>query len=294
MAHVSKSMLGRQANSHLKSSPSFGFGTEERAKASSAKSGGLTASPGPVYYPLSTTYNSYPKSPSHSFGAAHRYTKVNSAASSHRTARTGRGDTVPQACSHERAALGAPQLALLASLGDMPRPDLLPHLSEKPPSHSTTTFALPPPRLVSQALSGRLAAPPPSAHTQTQTDRQIHMCFRSPHRSWPRSGEGTPCARYRPRYPLPTTHGPSAQSLTHGPATSSAACHWTTPRSPGVNPCRGWHVPLHSRWLCLPQVPGPGMYHSPSAVSAQKSSEKHSYASWGFGTSTRADQVMPP
>eukprot|EP00964_Phaeocystis_antarctica_P111135 scaffold75427_cov45-Phaeocystis_antarctica.AAC.2 len=110
-------MLGRQANSHLKSSPSFGFGTEERAKASSAKSGGLTASPGPVYYPLSTTYNSYPKSPSHSFGAAHRYTKVNSAASSHRTARTGRGDTVPQACSHESAALGAPQLATLASLG---------------------------------------------------------------------------------------------------------------------------------------------------------------------------------
>jgi len=130
MAHVSKSMLGRQANSHLKSSPSFGFGTEERAKASSAKSGGLTSSPGPVYYPLSTTYNNYPKSPSHSFGAAHRYTKVTSADSSHRTRRTGRGDTVP----------------------------------------------------------------------------------------------------------------------------------------------------------------GPGMYHSPSAVSAQKSSEKHSYASWGFGTSTRADQ----
>ena len=38
------------------------------------------------------------------------------------------------------------------------------------------------------------------------------------------------------------------------------------------------------------QVPGPGMYWTPSAVSAQKSSEKHSYASWGFGTSTRADR----
>ena len=76
MAHVSKSMLGRQANSHLKSSPSFGFGTEERAKASSAKSGGITPSPGPVYFPLSSTYNNYPKSASHSFGAAHRYTKV--------------------------------------------------------------------------------------------------------------------------------------------------------------------------------------------------------------------------
>lgn len=95
MAHVSKSMMGRQVNSHLRSSPSFGFGTEERQKASSAKAGGLTSSPGPVYYPLSTTYNSYPKSPSHSFGAAHRYTKVTSADSSHRTARTGRGDTVP-------------------------------------------------------------------------------------------------------------------------------------------------------------------------------------------------------
>jgi len=93
MAHVSKSMLGSQANSQLMSSPSFGFGTEERAKASSAKSGGITPSPGPVYYPLSTTYNCYPSSPSHSFGAAHRYTKAGG--TSQRTIRTGRGDTVP-------------------------------------------------------------------------------------------------------------------------------------------------------------------------------------------------------
>jgi len=135
MAHVSKSMMGRQANSHLRSSPSFGFGTEERQKASSAKAGGLTSSPGPVYYPLSTTYNSYPKSPSHSFGAAHRYTKVTSADSSHRTARTGRGDTVPRACPHGSAALGAPQLAPLASSGGVSRPNLLSTPSEKPPSH---------------------------------------------------------------------------------------------------------------------------------------------------------------
>lgn len=151
MAHVSKSMLGRQANSHLKSSPSFGFGTEERAKASSAKSGGLTSSPGPVYYPLSTTYNNYPKSPSHSFGAAHRYTKVTSADSSHRTRRTGRGDTVPRACSHESAALGAPQLATLASSGGVPRPSLLSTPSEKPPSHCDP--AVPPPPLTSQQLA---------------------------------------------------------------------------------------------------------------------------------------------
>ena len=83
MAHVCKSMLGRQAVSHLRSSPSFGFGTEERMKVS-GKSGGLSSSPGPVYYPLSKTYNNYPQSPSHSFGAAHRYTKVSSADSPHR------------------------------------------------------------------------------------------------------------------------------------------------------------------------------------------------------------------
>ena len=83
MAHVCKSMMGRQAVSHLRSSPSFGFGTEERMKVS-GKSGGLSSSPGPVYYPLSKTYNNYPQSPSHSFGAAHRYTKVSSADSPHR------------------------------------------------------------------------------------------------------------------------------------------------------------------------------------------------------------------
>ena len=103
MAHVSKSMLGSQANSQLMSSPSFGFGTEERAKASSAKSGGIPPSPGPVYYPLSTTYNCYPSSPSHSFGAAHRYTKAGG--TSQRTIRTGRGDTVRRPV--KSAALGA-------------------------------------------------------------------------------------------------------------------------------------------------------------------------------------------
>lgn len=91
MAHVSKSMLGSQVSSLLASSPSFGFGTEERLKASSVKAGGLTASPGPVYFPSSATYNNYPHSPSHSFGASHRYTL----SSSGLTQRTGRGDTVP-------------------------------------------------------------------------------------------------------------------------------------------------------------------------------------------------------
>ena len=185
MAHVSKSMLGRQANSHLKSSPSFGFGTEERAKASSAKSGGLTSSPGPVYYPLSTTYNNYPKSPSHSFGAAHRYTKVTSADSSHRTRRTGRGDTVPRACSHESAALGAPQLATLASSGGVPRPSLLSTPSEKPPSHCDP--AVPPPPLTSQQLAAEWGG-----HTlRAQALPTDHS-------------------------PLPTPHGPYAQSLTYG------------------------------------------------------------------------------
>ena len=228
MAHVSKSMLGRQANSHLKSSPSFGFGTEERAKASSAKSGGITPSPGPVYFPLSSTYNNYPKSASHSFGAAHRYTKVTSAESSHRTRRTGRGDTVPRACSHESAALGAPQLATLACSGGVPRPNLLSTPAENPPSHCDP------------ALSRRLCPRHRPLHLRHRRRHRLHRYprrpiphnrhpirrrLRSPHDSSLRSGEGTPCARYRPRYPLPTTHGPSAQSLTHGPATSSAACH---------------------------------------------------------------------
>ena len=91
-AHISKSMLGSQANSRLTSSPSYGFGTEDRAKASSAKVGGLAHSPGPVYYPMSTTYNSYPKSPSHSFGASHRDTLTSGQG---HAPRAGRGDTVP-------------------------------------------------------------------------------------------------------------------------------------------------------------------------------------------------------
>ena len=141
MAHVCKSMLGRQTVSHLRSSPSFGFGTEERMKVS-GKSGGLSSSPGPVYYPLSKTYNNYPQSPSHSFGGAHRYTKVSladsphrltpnpnpnpspnpnpnphpnkvsSADSTHRTARTGRGDTAPRQVHREAPRLVAPSVDL--------------------------------------------------------------------------------------------------------------------------------------------------------------------------------------
>ena len=206
MAHVSKSMLGRQANSHLKSSPSFGFGTEERAKASSAKSGGLTASPGPVYYPLSTTYNSYPKSPSHSFGAAHRYTKVNSAASSHRTARTGRGDTVPQACSHESAALGAPQLATLASLGGLPRPNLLstPFGEATEPLHHDLCLAA-----ASTGVSGSLWAvgrtPPLRPHADADRQTNTHVFpLTSPQLAAEWGGHTLRALQA----PVPTTHHP--------------------------------------------------------------------------------------
>ena len=38
-------------------------------------------------------------------------------------------------------------------------------------------------------------------------------------------------------------------------------------------------------------IPGPGMYHLAGAVGSQQDSQKHSYSSWGFGTSTRADQA---
>lgn len=37
--------------------------------------------------------------------------------------------------------------------------------------------------------------------------------------------------------------------------------------------------------------PGPGQYAMPGAVSRQHDSSKHSYSSWKFGTSTRADQA---
>tara|TARA_B110001452_G_scaffold254608_2_gene246323 strand:- start:365 stop:1282 length:918 start_codon:yes stop_codon:yes gene_type:complete len=77
-----KSMMGSQANSRLRSAPSFGFGTEERSKVGggkqfvskeSAKDKFGTMSPGPIYYPASSSLG-YPSSPSHSFGASHRYT----------------------------------------------------------------------------------------------------------------------------------------------------------------------------------------------------------------------------
>ena len=38
-------------------------------------------------------------------------------------------------------------------------------------------------------------------------------------------------------------------------------------------------------------VPGPGMYQTSGAVGTQRDSSKHSYSSWGFGTSTRADMA---
>jgi len=38
-------------------------------------------------------------------------------------------------------------------------------------------------------------------------------------------------------------------------------------------------------------VPGPGQYTMPGSVSKQSDSQKHSYSSWKFGTSTRADQA---
>ena len=56
---MGKSMMGTQANSRLKSSPSFGFGTEERTKVGGSKMYVSkdhctdkfgTNSPGPVYY----------------------------------------------------------------------------------------------------------------------------------------------------------------------------------------------------------------------------------------------------
>lgn len=37
--------------------------------------------------------------------------------------------------------------------------------------------------------------------------------------------------------------------------------------------------------------PGPGQYSAPNAVSRQSDSQKHTYSSWKFGTSTRADQA---
>ena len=68
-------MMGSQANSRLRSAPSFGFGTEERSKVGGGKqfvSRESAKSPGPVYYPASSSLG-YPASPSHSFGASHRY-----------------------------------------------------------------------------------------------------------------------------------------------------------------------------------------------------------------------------
>jgi len=38
-------------------------------------------------------------------------------------------------------------------------------------------------------------------------------------------------------------------------------------------------------------VPGPGQYTMPGSVSKQHDSQKHSYSSWKFGTSTRGDQA---
>lgn len=38
-------------------------------------------------------------------------------------------------------------------------------------------------------------------------------------------------------------------------------------------------------------VPGPGQYSVPTAVAKQASSQKHSYSSWKFGTSTRGDMA---
>jgi len=75
-----KSMLGQQHSSRFRSSPSYGFGTAERAQLSnkvfiskemvSDRYG--VGSPGPVYYPKSVDGRLH-TAPAHSFGASHRY-----------------------------------------------------------------------------------------------------------------------------------------------------------------------------------------------------------------------------
>jgi len=268
MAHVSKSMMGRQANSHLRSSPSFGFGTEERQKASSAKAGGLTSSPGPVYYPLSTTYNSYPKSPSHSFGAAHRYTKVTSADSSHRTARTGRGDTVPRACPHGSAALGAPQLAPLASSGGVSRPNLLSTPSEKPPSHLRPCLAAAAAHLTAPCGVGRAHparagpphsplstphSPPPTALPPNPSPTALPQALRPTTKTAPRAPRANPCRGW---HVLCTTiDSPLGLGLGVGVGVGVG------PRAPRANLCRGWHVLCATRRTMLTLPTGAGAWH---------------------------------
>ena len=102
-----------------------------------------------------------------------------------------------------------------------------------------------------------------------------------------------------PHYPLRTLHPPRP----FRPIPRLRPCHklcGLPPRLRQGRPVRTragagmYCVPLDAPCLRYLQVPGPGMYYAPSAVSAQKDSSKHSYASWGFGTSTRADQVPWP
>ena len=79
-----RSMLGEQANSQHRSTPSAGFGTERRPGAGGDKrylgkfqqeANYGTQSPGPVYAPSASAY-ALPSAPAHSFGSAHRHTRA--------------------------------------------------------------------------------------------------------------------------------------------------------------------------------------------------------------------------
>lgn len=63
----------------------------------------------------------------------------------------------------------------------------------------------------------------------------------------------------------------------------------TTAPSPSFGTSHRYSIAQQKRSAA--PVPGPGQYHMPGAVSKQHDSQKHSYSSWKFGTSTRADQA---
>eukprot|EP00325_Prymnesiales_sp_UTEX-LB-985_P009767 CAMPEP_0174696682 /NCGR_PEP_ID=MMETSP1094-20130205/2767_1 /TAXON_ID=156173 /ORGANISM="Chrysochromulina brevifilum, Strain UTEX LB 985" /LENGTH=308 /DNA_ID=CAMNT_0015893509 /DNA_START=59 /DNA_END=985 /DNA_ORIENTATION=- len=65
--------------------------------------------------------------------------------------------------------------------------------------------------------------------------------------------------------------------------------HYETPPSHSFGVSHRYSVAAQKRSGA--PVPGPGQYTIPGSVSKQHDSQKHSYSSWKFGTSTRADQA---
>eukprot|EP00965_Chrysotila_dentata_P078676 2593502-Pleurochrysis_carterae.AAC.1 len=100
-----------------------------------------------------------------------------------------------------------------------------------------------------------------------------------------------------PSYGFGTEERPEPASMDKAGRTSPGPVYKPTSHAGGLR-----SAPVHSfgvshryslgdQKLAVSPTPGPGQYQATEAVGRQSDSQKHSYSTWKFGSSTRADQA---